>query len=341
MHFGKKLLEQRYRPWESHYLDYNQLKDVLERGGCDHDDKKDDEESSNTFISKADITPTTLDFASRFDEQVESVVFFVLHQQGLIASQLARLRQEQRQLLASHNGGPSSVTFLDEGFYETAVDLLHLVRFVDLNVLAIRKILKKHDKITGGKLSSLYLGHHRSGGQRPVVLHPLFEHGGLEALSKSLEDAFFQMYSSQQNMSMQKTLFRSNTTPEDADTRHGALQSLATAATKEQQQSSPRQSSDDSMLNTSSHHPRDAILLEIEAARQQLEQTRDFVHMLAAQMLIETAAAAPNNGSAAVMPDEQRHIHKKRRISNFLNLMSTFLHLTDYYIVGKYSARCC
>jgi hypothetical protein len=59
-----------------------------------------------------------------------------------------------------------------------------------------------------------------------------------------------------------------------------------------------------------------------------LKQTRDFVHMLAAPMLMGTSDEL--SVSLHCKDDSDR----ERRISNWLNFMSTFLHLTDYYIVG-------
>jgi hypothetical protein len=150
----------------------------------------------------------------------------------------------------------------------------------------------------------------------------------------------------------QRTLFRSNTTPsEDHDSyRHFRILSslLPPEISDEEEQQLQRhqkaqsvreisyenKDDDSSMMirtGTSKAHNDDAniILLKIEAARQQLKQTRDFVHMLAAQMLLMTP-----EGEVVVPADDEVAITKQRRISNFLNLMSTFLHLTDYYIVG-------
>jgi hypothetical protein len=59
--------------------------------------------------------------------------------------------------------------------------------------------------------------------------------------------------------------------------------------------------------------PMDSLML----ARNKLQTTSDFLDMLAAQMLMEEVS-------------EQGKIYKRRHISNWLNYLSTFLHLTDY-----------
>ena len=305
MHFGKKLLKQRYEPWKAHYLDYNLLKSVLENaGGRDELFAVPKSESSSSLI-----------FSSLFDEQVESIVFFALQQQGLLASQLAQWRRRQKELADHPASFAEEYTTLRENYLAAAKDLLQLIKFVDLNVVGIRKILKKHDKITGLKLSPRYLDRRKKRHHHSPVLHPLFEHGGLQALFVSLQDALEEMHHSRVNP--RRILFRSHTTPEQNFPSIASDQSLSLRP----QQITSRP--------TVRYHRQDTILVEIDAALLRLQQTRDFVHMLAAQMLISASEPVTEE-----LQDVERR--RRRQTSNFLNLMSTFLHLSDYYIVGKW-----
>jgi SPX domain protein involved in polyphosphate accumulation len=197
MHFGRALLAQQYEPWARKYIDYNRLKSVLERGDAIPENNKFLSESTRCLS----LVATSLSFTSLFDEQLETVVYFFLQQQGDIASRFCQLRSEQHQLL--YQDLSERWIDLHKRLLDTALELLHLIRFVDLNCTAIRKILKKHDRITGRRLSEKYLSNH----ERAPLLSPLFEHGGLDALSKIVEDFFDELFLMQRQMQPRRNLF--------------------------------------------------------------------------------------------------------------------------------------
>jgi SPX domain len=337
MHFGKFLKSHQFEPWSDKYLDYKHLKTVLER------DEKSEKAGNAQIDLHLSITESSrllshvavsLEFASLLDEEVEKVIIFFLQQQGSVAQQLYQLRQEHKRLLADATSScqPQCWNTLYERYHATAVDLLHLIQYVDLNLTGIRKILKKHDKITGRGLSSRYLTRGNTDNERPF-LSPLFEQGGVDSLALKLEDSFDELYMYQQQARPRKQFFRSDTTPDsdieskqhpDPDntrfnTYHGDLSSL--------------------MDNASPLHG-EHVLREIRNARQKMKETRDFVHILAAQMLL----MGPEGEEEESIPGMEQHDaerDRKRRISNRLNFISTFLHLTDYYIVGKHCMGFC
>jgi SPX domain protein involved in polyphosphate accumulation len=88
MKFGKKLVALRHAPWSQYYVDYEHLKQILfkEEGA--------DPESS---IASASVFQVT-EFVYQLDREVEKAVLFLLEQQGLIASQLHHILNEQHQL---------------------------------------------------------------------------------------------------------------------------------------------------------------------------------------------------------------------------------------------------
>jgi SPX domain protein involved in polyphosphate accumulation len=62
--------------------------------------------------------------------------------------------------------------------------LLQLVQFIDLNVTGIRKILKKHDKITRTRLSSAYFHYQNDN------LSPLLRDDTIASLVRRVEEAW-------------------------------------------------------------------------------------------------------------------------------------------------------
>jgi hypothetical protein len=201
MHFGKKLLNKRHEPWADYYLDYNQLKHVLEG-----------DDSQHALLDPLSGVP---EFLTLLDEQVEQVVHFFLQQQGLISRRLMvelAPRLHELLLVAAPDSANSTGSGQRDAYYKLykdyqacAYDILYLVQFVDLNVTALRKILKKHDKITGTKLSPVYLSpppqdtyygrmarHDGDDGvvrSKPILRPLLEEHGGLETLFITLQNA--------------------------------------------------------------------------------------------------------------------------------------------------------
>ena len=101
MKFGKKLLDQRYDPWVSYYLDYEQLKDVLDktsRASQYSYHAENDSHADFSMTSSMQITasmkhhPVTAEFLSVFHVQLEKMLLFVIQEQGRIATELLSCR---------------------------------------------------------------------------------------------------------------------------------------------------------------------------------------------------------------------------------------------------------
>ena len=87
--------------------------------------------------------------------QIEKIVLFLLEQQGMLASRIGKLRR-QRALLAEQLD-ISAIAELREAYREVGVDLIKLLKFVDLNATATAKILKKFDKRFGCSFTDYYV----------------------------------------------------------------------------------------------------------------------------------------------------------------------------------------
>ncbi|XP_062185255.1 SPX domain-containing membrane protein OsI_17046-like isoform X2 [Phragmites australis] len=87
--------------------------------------------------------------------QIERIVLFLLQQQGHLASRIEELGERRAALLEQYH--MSQVAQLRDAYREIGLDLIKLLRFVDMNATGIRKILKKFDKRFGYKFTDYYV----------------------------------------------------------------------------------------------------------------------------------------------------------------------------------------
>lgn len=399
MHFGKQLIAKRHEPWAAYYLDYQALKELLEvpmltaksssptiRGGSHH------------FV----VTPF---FIELLHAQVDRVVHFFLQQQGVLSTTLVQELQPRLDGLLKqiqYDKGstdllipdylPDDMVALQAAYYQEARTLLRLIQFVDLNVTGLRKILKKHDKLTGGHLSHEYfrhVHHHDTDGstttthanglvttsttqqlqekQRYIVLRPLLQDGGLEALFATLRYDLFRLEECSQRLpptrvpaTTRVTLDRWNTWTNGEEpeangrqaTHYGTMTDGGGLSRSERGGIVPTASlmpafakpvpPTSGSTTTSFMPPHDVsiVLLQIQAARGKLRQSSDFVRMLAASAALLPSHDDDDDEASAKFAVPT---NAKRRLSNLLNFCSTFLHMTDYYIIaptsGMYAER--
>lgn len=87
--------------------------------------------------------------------QIEKIVLFLLEQQGLLASRLARLGEQHDALQKQPD--ISQISELREAYQAVGHDLLKLLFFVEINAVGLRKILKKFDKRFGYRFTNYYV----------------------------------------------------------------------------------------------------------------------------------------------------------------------------------------
>ena len=324
MHFGKQLLANRYEPWSSFYLDYEGLKAVLQ-----------------------DAT-----FASRLADEIQRIVHFFLQQQGQLSTQLQQLttatRQQQLEPGDNDDNG-AELEQLRQEYTQAAYTLLHLVHYVDLNVTGLRKILKKHDKVTGRKLSQACFSIHNNNGDNAlsnnviqhcaVWIQSLLQEATLQALYVSITAAFDQLQIDNNNNNNNNRL-----PPLESMVMEDALSQSERSYV--QQQISYNNNSNEN--ESPSPPPHVVVLYKIQAARQKLQKSSNFVRMLATTAGFfndERASSVINSDDANDVTETLRNQKQKVRQqwSRRLNLVSTFLHMVDYYIIaptcGMYAAR--
>lgn len=87
--------------------------------------------------------------------QIEKIVLFMLEQQGLLASRISQLNEQQDSL--QEQPDISRISDLREAYRAVGRDLLKLLFFVEMNAMGLRKILKKFDKRLGYKFTDYYV----------------------------------------------------------------------------------------------------------------------------------------------------------------------------------------
>ncbi|ESR53759.1 SPX domain-containing membrane protein [Citrus sinensis] len=164
--FGKKLKERQIQEWQSYYINYKLMK------------KKVKQYAQQIEVGAQDRRHVLKDFSRMLDNQIEKIVLFLLEQQGLLASRLARLREQHDALLQQPD--ISQMTELREAYRAAGMDLLKLLFFVEINAIGLRKILKKFDKRFGYRFTDYYV---KTRANHPYSqLQQVFKHVGLGAV---------------------------------------------------------------------------------------------------------------------------------------------------------------
>lgn len=174
--FGKKLKERQNQEWQEYYINYKLMK------------KKVKYYAHQIEVGALDRRHVLKDFSRMLDNQIEKVVLFMLEQQGLLASRIAKLGEQQEAL--QEQPDISKISELREAYRTVGQDLLKLVFFVEINAIGLRKILKKFDKRFGYRFTNYYV---KTRANHPYSqLQQVFKHVGLGAvvgaISRNLAD---------------------------------------------------------------------------------------------------------------------------------------------------------
>ncbi|XP_006655742.1 SPX domain-containing membrane protein OsI_21475 isoform X1 [Oryza brachyantha] len=176
VNFGKKLMADRIPEWKGYYINYKLMKKKVKQYG------------QQLQQGEKDRRRVLKDFSKMLDDQIEKIVLFLLEQQGTLAYRIEKLGK-QRAILAEQPD-ISAIAELREAYREVGLDLIKLLKFVDLNATGIRKILKKFDKRFGYRFTDYYV---TSRSNHPYSqLQQVFKHVGVGAvvgaLSRNLAD---------------------------------------------------------------------------------------------------------------------------------------------------------
>lgn len=174
--FGKKLKERQIQEWQGYYINYKLMKKKVKQyvqqieGGA----------QNRRHVLK--------DFSRMLDTQIEKIVLFLLEQQGLLASRIAKLGEQHDAL--QQQPDISQISELREAYRAVGRNLLKLLFFVEINAIGLRKILKKFDKRFGYRFTDYYV---KTRANHPYSqLQQVFKHVGVGAvvgaISRNLGD---------------------------------------------------------------------------------------------------------------------------------------------------------
>ncbi|KAJ7962285.1 SPX domain-containing membrane protein [Quillaja saponaria] len=174
--FGKKLRESQIQEWKGYYINYKLMKKKVKRY------------TQQIEVGTQNHQDVLKDFSRLLDNQIEKIVLFLLEQQGVLASRLSDIGEQNHTLPEQPDG--SNITQLQEAYRAVGRDLLTLLNFVELNAIGLRKILKKFDKRFGYKFADYYV---KTRANHPYSqLQQVFRHVGVGAvvgvLSHNLAD---------------------------------------------------------------------------------------------------------------------------------------------------------
>ncbi|TKY45289.1 SPX domain-containing membrane protein [Spatholobus suberectus] len=168
--FGKKLKDRQIQEWQGYYINYKLMK------------KRVRQYAQQIQLGTQDRRHVLKDFSRMLDNQIEKIVLFLLEQQGLLASRIAKLG-EQRDAL-QEEPEINKIIELREAYRALGQDLLKLLFFVEINAVGLRKILKKFDKRFGYRFTDYYV---KTRANHPYSqLQQVFKHVGLGAVVGAL-----------------------------------------------------------------------------------------------------------------------------------------------------------
>ncbi|KAM7525682.1 hypothetical protein LguiA_015584 [Lonicera macranthoides] len=174
--FGKKLKERQIQEWQGFYINYKLMK------------KKVKHYARQIEVGVLERRHVLKDFSRMLDNQIEKIVLFLLEQQGVLATRIAKLGEQQESL--QEQPDISRICELREAYREVGRDILKLLFFVEINAIGLRKILKKFDKRFGYRFTNYYV---KTRANHPYSqLQQVFKHVGLGAvvgaISRNLAD---------------------------------------------------------------------------------------------------------------------------------------------------------
>jgi hypothetical protein len=212
---GTRLYELVRTDWKEYVIDYaaltTRLVDVKHTFGL------------RRVLSSASITGETRSFAEILDKEVEKVVLFYIRQQGHIAEKLWNLRCKDFSNLVSLSSNTSSssssssssgsvdINGCTVGDIEAACqqyrmigrEVLDLLQYLNVNVVALRKILRQHDKYFQLHMSSLYFNARiGTGNKQSAQLLQLYHQEGLRAIIETLHRGFEELYELKQTYNL-------------------------------------------------------------------------------------------------------------------------------------------
>ncbi|RHY62407.1 hypothetical protein DYB38_004413 [Aphanomyces astaci] len=297
--FGKRLAMSVNPLWEGQYLEYRQLKKELKK--LSTPTGSDAEGSSSPSSALAQPKDGHARFQKKLDSEIEKIVLFFLTKQGEFASRLSAFRAQQQ---VATTPSPST-----ESEIETINALANGYR--DIGEELVKLLYYVELNATG--LRKILKKHDKNHKGKKITanyinsrvesnvshLQQLYHDEGISAIIASIRAALDELRTLQMQVS---------------GTNHEAAAATLTRSISE----------DEPILN------------RISVARQRLHQSTRYAKTIAAQALIFDSDLSDDEEEMLLKTIKMQ---KPSPISRFLNMFSTFLYMTNYYIVAPTSGE--
>lgn len=327
VNFGITIAKAQYDPWRVGYIDYEKLKAKLDQKIQLYTCAATNMKKHMSFYDMTSVTPfgvvrKTLSFgnlspARSVENQIEIKEFEILLEKELEKSVLFFLKMQgelaDRLVAAKELQGGMAVMDLDsltEVYHSIGEQILLLVKFADINVTAVRKILKKHDKhFRHASLSHKYFETSHVP-ERECTIEPLSNFSGIFALILALH--------------------REMTSAAHLDVLRWEIEHPVRLHNQS------REHLEDMPFLNSSLIEYDPVLAKLERVRtRRLHEASAYTKNLAAMSLLFIQEPDIDGGS------ESEDLRKPTvsEISRLLNHLSAFLYMANYYIVAPTSGK--
>jgi hypothetical protein len=140
--------------------------------------------------SQVSIIGETRTFAEILDEEVEKVVLYYIKEQGHIAGKVWDLRSFQLSKLQDPTTSLSAITSMLDRYRTLGNDVLHLLEYLDANVIALRKIIQMHDTCFDQRLGATYFDTRLGKSSKNAHLLPLHHQDGICAIMSTVRRGF-------------------------------------------------------------------------------------------------------------------------------------------------------
>ena len=153
----------------------------------------------------------TRTFAEILDSDVEKMVLFYLRTQGDLANRLWQLREYQTaNMQNSFRLTMDAIDTMCQKYRDLGQDVLDLLEYLDSNVIALRRIIKKHDRTFDLQMGKVYFGS-RMGPNSQLV--QLYHQEGLYAIIGTIRRGFEDLYDMKHQLQSDRS---------DSDDHHAA-----------------------------------------------------------------------------------------------------------------------
>lgn len=324
MKFGRYLKENIHPPWREHYIDYARLKKQVERTARV---QQSDSALVDTSFRDSVINLGVGEFMDILDAEIDKVTRFYRRKAAELRTSLSRLSETIRSLKTT------SVEALED----VGRDAVLLVQFLELNLTGLRKILKKHEKrVKGHPFAEDFLKSRRS---KESALAELCNHEELEEIYSGVRSALRQL--NREHAAFVSDAGEAGPTVEGGHALLHSGSSVASSALSMEPAAAgvasdgPRgRGRGDRLLHRqlSTIYVHEPLLRAMRDRLRALDDASRFV-----ESFVNTLA-----DESGIIPAEGQGMSKSgSKLSLYLNLLSTFLFMVNYYVVLPTSGAYC